>query len=343
MSTRRRIPKTSDLKSQISSRTARGPAGRLAFTLVELLVVIAIIGILIGLLLPAVQSAREAARRLQCQNHLKQIGLAFLNHEHTHGFFPTGGWGRNWVGDPDRGFNRRQTGSWTYNILPFIEQESLWSLGAGLADSDKADRVAERLATPLSFCNCPTRRRAIAYPNVSGYYLCSSTSVVARSDYAGNIGSIGYLGGSSPSSYSAADQLSEKEWIDSYQSGKEYDGISYRRSEVTAAMIRDGLSNTYMVGEKYLIPDHYATGEHPDNQCMYSGLDQDGYCTTAIAPAQDRPSWLATALFGSAHSGAFNMAMCDGSVRPISYSIDPATHRVLGARASGEVVDQSRF
>jgi prepilin-type processing-associated H-X9-DG protein len=315
-----------------------------------LLVVITIIGILISLLLPAVQSAREAARRLQCQNNLKQIGLAFHNHEHTHGHFPSCGWGYHWVGDPDRGFGLKQTGGWAYNILPYIEQESLWAMGAGMPDGDKADQMSQRIATPLSFYNCPSRRRAIAYPNSAGYRPSGvASSVVAKSDYAGNMGGEGYWSGGSPSTLAAGDALTEQQWLENYQvdgSGnvRHYDGITYRRSQVDAAMIRDGLTNTYMVGEKYLMPDHYTTGGiGNDDQCLYSGHDQDVLVGSWLVPAQDRIGWSTAQRFGSAHSGGFNVAMCDGSVRTISYAINLATHRALGRRASGQVIDQSGF
>ncbi|MDY0166683.1 MAG: DUF1559 domain-containing protein [Thermoguttaceae bacterium] len=318
-----------------------------AFTLVELLVVITIIGILISLLLPAVQSAREAARRMQCQNNLKQMALAFHNHESTHGYFPTGGWGCQWVGDPDRGFNKRQPGGWAYNILPYMEQQALWSLGTGLSGTEKAEALAQCVTTPLSFQNCPTRRRSIAYPNKTAYRLSISTElapVAGRSDYAANFGSTNYWGGSSPGSYNDADGLTEQKWLDDYQSGNTYNGIVYRRSEVTVAMVRDGLTNTYMVGEKYLMPDHYTTEQASnDDQAMYVGHDQDVLRGTYWIPMQDRPSVLGSYTFGSAHSGAFNMAMGDGSVRTISYAIDTSVHRALGNRASGEPIDQSRF
>ena len=98
------------------------------FTLVELLVVIAIIGILVALLLPAVQAAREAARRAQCQNHLKQMALGMLNHESANKFLPVAGWCAVRSGDPDEGYGRDQPGGWPYNLLSYIEEQALHDL-----------------------------------------------------------------------------------------------------------------------------------------------------------------------------------------------------------------------
>jgi len=165
------------------------------FTLVELLVVIAIIGILIALLLPAVQAAREAARRAQCKNHLKQIGIGFLNHENAHGHYPTGGWGSRWVGDPDRGMGKAQPGGWVFNILPFLEQETVHEFAAdGEPDTITATQRAgarQMLETPLAFMNCPSRRSALAYPllpydSQSSYFNSEWPQTAARNDYLAN-------------------------------------------------------------------------------------------------------------------------------------------------------------
>src|SRR6185295_13979573 len=141
----------------------RRPRAGWGFTLVELLVVIAIIAILVGFLLPAVQQAREAARRIQCANNLKQIGLAALNHESANKFYPSNGWGWAWVGDPDKGVGPTQPGGWIYNVLPYLEQQALHDSGAGLTGAAKSAALAKMTTTPVAAFNCPSRRKAIAY------------------------------------------------------------------------------------------------------------------------------------------------------------------------------------
>jgi len=145
------------------SARRRGVALR-GFSVIELLIVIVIIGLLISLLLPAVQSSREAARMTQCDNNLRQLGLAVLHHESAIKHFPTNGWAYYWVGDPNRGAGIKQPGGWIFNILPYIEQNQLYSLQAGLSGDQKMDAATTMVTTPVAVVMCPSRRQARLYP-----------------------------------------------------------------------------------------------------------------------------------------------------------------------------------
>jgi prepilin-type N-terminal cleavage/methylation domain-containing protein/prepilin-type processing-associated H-X9-DG protein len=312
------------------------PHGERGFTLVELLVVIAIIGILVALLLPAVQAAREAARRATCKNHLKQIALAALLHEHTHGYLPSGGEAWYTVGDPELGVGERQTGGWVYNILPYIEQEALHQRGAGLPPAEKILAIRGVVSTPISTMNCPSRRPPGQYvpwqvaeggalglrfgnPEVS----FSVTTGVARSDYATNAGS----------------------WVNFNSTDSTVmNGICFRHSQIQLSDITDGTSSTYLIGEKYIPADRYQLEDGPgDNLPMYVGHDQDTsrYSRNPngdpAPPLPDTPGLSAWYQFGSAHPGGINMSFCDGSVRMISYGLDEKAHILLSERDDGQV------
>ena len=329
---------------------------RIGFTLVELLVVITIIGILIALLLPAVQAAREAARRMQCSNNLKQFGLATLTHEQALGFFPGGGWGNKWAGDPDRGFGDRQPGGWVYNLLPFMEQQALHDMGANESNLTPEAMAAggQRAATPVAGLNCPTRRASIAYPYNMGstyaYRNITLGSVIGRCDYAANCGDA-YAGGCipGPGSYAIGDSWTASFWGGVGNGESTATGVIFVHSKLTIAAIRDGTSNTYLVGERYNNPDHYFDGlAGDDDQGWDTGIDTDTARWTdnnsAMQPAQDTAgSGSGNLNFGSAHASGFNMVFCDGSVQSISYSIDSLTHRYLGNRNDGELIDGSKF
>jgi prepilin-type N-terminal cleavage/methylation domain-containing protein/prepilin-type processing-associated H-X9-DG protein len=350
-------------------------SNRSGFTLIELLVVVAIIGVLIALLLPAVQAAREAARMGQCQNNLKQLALGFLQHEARQGKLPSGGWGFQMLGDPNRGFGKRQPGAWCFSILPFIEQQALFNLGYEAAEGSAAQTAAndQRIQTPVPIMYCPTRRRAQAYPvsfdTDPPWMYCDPIATVARCDYAACCGDppvpLTAWNPSAYTPYSSVDSPNPRTTPPNYywaglNNGLGFDGISYRGSEVRMADITDGTSTTYMLGEKYLAADRHETGwTLAGDQSAYIGWDQDNHRTARVnfgtatsggttwpllyPPMQDRPGQDIEVIFGSAHANGFNMAFCDGSVRTMSYSIDPETHRRLGTRAEGLPVDAKNF
>jgi prepilin-type N-terminal cleavage/methylation domain-containing protein len=177
-------------------KTVMGGASRKGFTLVELLVVIAIIGILIALLLPAIQAAREAARRIECGNHLKQIATAMHDYVNAEKRFPSGGWGIGYAPHPDRGMGVNQTGSAFYVLLPYMENNPLYEMGKGVGPmTDNATLKSanqRRLMSPVATFNCPSRRDPKNYPYVSlkSLKLCTNPQQSARTDYAANGGEV---------------------------------------------------------------------------------------------------------------------------------------------------------
>lgn len=285
-------------------------AKRDGFTLVELLVVIAIIGILVALLLPAVQAAREASRRAECANHLKQIGLAFHLHDGQQRILPDGGevyWcGRTMLGGLPA-TAPQQTWGWPYQILPFIEQAALWA--------ERDDATVIRTPVPTYFC--PTRRAAMVINNR------------ALMDYAGNAGT-------DDGPYGVGDQGNTGWGI--LGNGRDApvvrrpNGTTNRSGSVSLGRgILDGTSNTLLAGEKCLNIGLLGRDQTDDDSGYIDGWDWDHVRWGYFPPA---PDWRDTnpavahsgyaplhASFGSSHPAGFNAVFCDGAVRMVSYTV----------------------
>jgi prepilin-type N-terminal cleavage/methylation domain-containing protein/prepilin-type processing-associated H-X9-DG protein len=344
---------------------------RAAFTLVELLVVIAIIGILVALLLPAIQAAREAARRAECKNHLRQIAIACLNYESSNKCFPRGGWSWIWMGDPDKGHGPKQPGGWIYQATPYLEEAVIFGVGKGLPTAQKADELKKQMAAGIPTFICPTRRAITTcsarnplgkYTEVDSGgservpYNAAVPDQLAKTDYAINGGS-SFVPATNPPlpNPNAAPPLATDcapgpfpncvtVDADLKNIADNFNGVSTRYTGALIRQIIDGTSKTALVGEKMVLPRFYDTGygDPPnfdknnggDNSSMYQGYDLDNTRKIGPVPEQDNDTLTAGHWdrFGSAHAGAMNMSFCDGSVQAISYDIDEYVWGGYGSR-----------
>lgn len=306
---------------------------RAGFTLVELLVVIAIIAMLVTLLLPAVQAAREAARRSQCQNNMKQFGLGALNLESALGHLPPGGWGWQWVGDSDQPSNNDQPGGWIFGILPYMEEQGFYNAASDGIPSEMTPKQLDgaRLCveSPIPTINCPTRRESRAFPTswFGNNYVAKNASgakQAGRSDYGGNGGDAGLAHGSGPANLESGLAL---------EPNTSFTGIIFERSEVKLGRVIDGTSKTYLAGEKYIDAEHYTDGGDPaDNETWCTGWNNDNYRVSGqgrqiFQPLRDRPGLTRANYFGSAHQTGFNAVFADGHVEMIDFSVEGVVHR----------------
>jgi len=320
-------------------RTCGRPA---AFTLVELLVVIAIIAVLLALLVPGVQAAREAARRGQCGNNLKQLATAVEAHKSLIGHFPTGGWDGNSLPQAGGGSDWRQPGGWCYTILPFMEAQAIY------------DSV--NTTTPVPVFACPSRRGSSFGPGG-----------VVMTDYAGNRGA---WASPTPANNAEANRATVFGWQAAVSSRPTSadgtggwgevavalnaaqpvllgtgtvptGGVIFAGSVLPPAAIRDGSSNTYLCAEKYVPRSAYSTsGQTGYSLCAYVG-DSPDTLRGGHRPPESDSTPTATGIdgaFGGPHPGAFMAAMCDGSVRGFAFDIDAAVHFLLACRADRQTV-----
>ena len=244
------------------------------------------------------------------------------------------------MGDADRGFGKNQPGNWLYSILPYVDQTALFNLSA-LGENPGSDASGTKktnnvtlLTTPLPMMNCPTRRPARLIPFRSyEFHNANTPSSIVRSDYAGNHGSANNNENFLDLTYSKV--ASGYDWPVT----SNMNGVIFRYSQMEAAKIYDGLSNTFLAGEKFVPPDYYdqASGYNADNEGAYCGDDNDNQRSSYDHPYQDRKGFNALTQWGSAHSGVFGMALCDGSVQRVSYTINVEVFRNLGNREDGNI------
>lgn len=222
---------------------------RAGFSLIELLVVIRIAAVLIALLLPAVQNAREAARRTQCRNQLRQVAVGLHNFHSQYAKFPGNGWRFAWVGEPGRAAGMSQPGGWIYQVLPQVEQANLWQLGSDTSDESRRVALSQLCRTRLPQFKCPSRPcEQMGPPSTKFQYRNADPPPhVARTDYAINEGDFITATPGGPPDLAAGDDKTYP-WKDVSQAT----GVSWLRGGARMQDITDGASNVYLADEKYM-------------------------------------------------------------------------------------------
>lgn len=299
---------------------------RQAFTLIELLVVIAIIAILIALLVPAVQKVREAAARTQCQNNLKQLGLAMHGFHDTYKALPArmGPSGCCW-------------GTWPILVMPFIEQQSIYNLYQNWGGNDS---TGPRYGAAPNSTNVTSKRFAVL--TCPSDMPSTPIGSLTNHNYAVNIGNTGYGQQANLNGVVFAGAP--------FMTGTAADKI---HGNVTLPRITDGTSNTFMLAEVvqgqgsdlrgFIWWGDAAgfTGYLPPNTSLPDVIYTPGYCQSGVnnnPPCIGTPTGTQPTMMGSRsrHTNGVNVVWCDGTVRFISNSIDPLVWRALSTSRGGE-------
>jgi prepilin-type N-terminal cleavage/methylation domain-containing protein/prepilin-type processing-associated H-X9-DG protein len=324
----------------------RQTSERAGFTLIELLVVIAIIAVLIGLLLPAVQSAREAARRAQCTNNLKQMALAAMNYESGNGSFCMGdSFGRDW----QSGKLVRQNFGHFVAITAYYEQGGVFNaLNTNIMLYEAQNSTVSGIGISMLWCPSDGDINGLRYPGMQGDGWDCAPIPMTFSSYAGNLGSLIWQY-NDPQLGNMKGVYGHDGTAAAIREGQGYAQASF--PVVKIASITDGTSNTFIYGEhahsrisaQSQLGDYYginwwSSGDYGDTTfCTifppnFFANDDQAYTIPKLVPRQT--NWSVTAT--SQHPGGANFAFCDGSVRFIKNSINSWNPRVITVSGPGQ-------
>ena len=316
---------------------------RPAFTLVELLVVIAIIGILVGLLLPAVQAAREAARRMQCSNNLKQLGLSFQNYESAVKSFPINYATRGILGFPNTGPGIANSGrSWMQMVLPYIEQTNLYNnidftVGLqGATPNIVKNRIVAATVIPAYLCPSDdsneggllNNRSDLNNPDPLGKWAVTGYKAVAGSNWNQGV----FLWNNSGATGVGGKNAGQSDGLN-LGNGVICSNQTNVNSTTRMRDITDGTSNTYIIGEAMPGWSQWNWWYNPNAVTATCAVPLN----RVLKVVKNLGDWPNNYAFASRHTGGAQFGLADGSVRFVRDSIDTFVYRAQATVSSGEV------